>query len=124
MRNERVKLLNKTRNVEVAREVALASTFWQRTRGLLGRSSLPAGEALWIQGTRLVGCNSIHTLFMLFAIDAVFVDRELRVRKVYRDLKPWRMTWPASGAHSVFELTAGTLRDGTVEIGDELHVGG
>ena len=119
-----LKLHNKTRNVELATKLDVATSFWERTRGLLGRSNLPADEALWIQGTDLVGCNSIHTLFMRFAIDAVFVDRDLKVKKVYHDLGPWRMTWPARGAHSVFELPAGTLKSRPVEIGDELHVGG
>jgi uncharacterized protein len=118
-----LKLVNKSRNVELARQVSVARTFWSRTKGLLGRPGLPRGSALWIQGSRLVACNSIHTLFMRFRIDAVFVDRDLRVKAVYRDLGPWRMTWPASGAHSVFEFAAGTLDEAPVEIGDQLHVG-
>lgn len=58
-----------------------------RTKGLLGRKSLPLGEGLWIKR-----CNSIHTLFMRFAIDAVFVDDNLKVVSIYRNLKPWRIT--------------------------------
>ncbi len=117
------KLHNQSRQVAVADHVEQAISFWSRTRGLLGRATLPAGQALWIHGTDLIACNSIHTLFMRFAIDVIFVDRDLIVRKVYRDLKPWRMTWPAFGAHSVFELPAGTLAHRPVEVGDQLHVG-
>lgn len=123
MNAERLKLTNRTRQADIAQDVRLARSFWQRTKGLLGRASLPPGEALWIQGTELIGCNSIHTLFMRFAIDAIFVDRDLVVKKIYRDLGPWRMTMPAAGAHSVFELPAGTLQASTVDIGDKLHVG-
>jgi uncharacterized membrane protein (UPF0127 family) len=117
------KLRNQSRQVDVADHVEQAISFWSRTRGLLGRTSFPEGQALWIHGTELVACNSIHTLFMTFAIDAVFVDRDLKVKRIYRELKPWRMTWPALGAHSVFELPAGTLRHRPIEVGDQLHVG-
>jgi uncharacterized membrane protein (UPF0127 family) len=117
------RLYNQTAKSELASRVELAVTFFERTRGLLGRSQLPDGQALWIQGTPLVSCNSIHTLFMRFAIDAVFVDRNLIVKKVYRDLAPWRMTWPAAGAYSVFELPAGTLQRAPVNTGDQMHVG-
>lgn len=117
-------LTNRTKNMEVASHLDVASSFWERSRGLLGRSSLPQGSALWIKGTDLVGCNSIHTLFMRFAIDAVFVDKNLKVKKIYRNLGPWRMTWPAPGAHSVFEFSAGTFSQDSIDVGDQLHVGG
>jgi uncharacterized membrane protein (UPF0127 family) len=119
-----MKLRNKTQNdSEIACDLRVARTFLERSTGLLGRAHLPVGEALWIQGTKYLGCNSIHTLFMRFAIDAVFVDRDLKVKKVYRGLGPWKLTWPVSGAHSVFELPAGTLKQAPVAVGDQLHVG-
>lgn len=121
--SQKRRLLNQTRQIEVASHVEVADSFWSRSRGLLGRDSLADGHTLWILGTRLVACNSIHTWFMRFAIDAVFVDRDLRVRKIYRDLGPWRVTAPAAGAFSVFELPAGTLAKKTIEVGDQLHVG-
>ncbi len=119
----RLRLENKTKTIEVANNVRVARTFWQRAKGLLGEKSLPEGHALWIQGSDLVGCNSIHTFFMRFPIDVIFVDRNLKVTKVYRNLGPWRVTWPAPGAHSVFELPAGSLSLHTVEVGDQLYVG-
>jgi uncharacterized membrane protein (UPF0127 family) len=118
-----LKLFNKSSGQEIASQVRLAQGFWKRNNGLLGVSHLPKGHGLWIQGSWLVGCNSIHTFFMRFSIDAIFVDRELRVKSVYQDLRPWRATWPTTGAFSVFELPAGTLKEATVEIGDVLNVG-
>lgn len=123
MMKGRMRLENKTRAIEVASDVRVAKSFWQRAKGLLGEKSMPEGSALWIQGSDLVGCNSIHTFFMRFAIDVIFVDRDLKVTKVYRNLGPWRMTWPALGAHSVFELPAGSLSRHQVEVGDQLYVG-
>ncbi len=118
-----MKLVNRTQNSELAGDLEIAETFMSRSIGLLGRANLPTGHALWIQGSRLVSCNSIHTMFMRFAIDAVFVDQKLIVRKVCHNLGPWRMTWPVVGANSVFELPAGTLNRGKTQIGDQLHVG-
>lgn len=118
-----MKLINKTKNVEVADSVRVANTFFKRAKGLLGERELSRGSALWIQGSRLADCNSIHTWFMRFAIDAVFVDKNLVVKAVHHNLTPWRVTWPAIGAKSVFELPSGTLSERPVDIGDQLYVG-
>ena len=79
----------------------LAATPSLRLRGLLGRSGLPDGEGLLLRPA-----GSIHTLFMRFPIDVVFLDRELGVRKVVRELGPWRLTFER-GARSALELAAG-----------------
>src|SRR5690606_20119829 len=69
-------LLNRTRNSTVANRIEVATTFFSRLKGLLGRNSLGAGESL-----RIDSCSSIHTFFMRFAIDALFVDKSLTVKK-------------------------------------------
>jgi len=79
----------------------VADTPFTRMRGLLGRSSLEPGE-----GMLFTRSGSIHMLFMRFAIDAVFCDRDLVVLKVARGLRPWR-TASARGAKVVIELAAG-----------------
>lgn len=90
----------------------LATSPVARMRGLLGRSSLEPGESMLFRPA-----GSIHMFFMRFAIDAVFCDRELRVVKVVRNLRPWRMA-AARGAKVVVELSAGAAAD--IEPGDEL----
>ena len=110
-------LHNKTKNSVVAREILEARSHWSRLKGLLGTNELPLGKTLWIPH-----CNSIHTCFMNYAIDAIFVDRNLRVRSIQEDLWPWRMTFPDWKATSVFELPAGTAKKCAIEIGDQLHV--
>ena len=72
-----------------------------RMRGLLGRSGLEPGEGMLFRHT-----GSIHMLFMRFAIDAVFCDRELVVLDVERGLRPWRMA-SRRGAKTVVELAEG-----------------
>ena len=112
------KLMNKTKNKLVAPEIAIATSFYSRGRGLLGRKLLPREEGLWIKP-----CKSIHTFFMNFPIDAAFVDKNLRVLAVYGKLNPWRLAMPMNfKVHSVFELAGGVLTETETEIGDELYV--
>ena len=85
-------------------------------RGLLGRRSLPAGE-----GILLRPAGSIHTFFMRFPIDAVFLDRDLLVLRIERSLGPWRTaSW--HGAKAVVELASGECERRGIEIGDALAV--
>ena len=77
---------------------------------------LDEGEGLWI-----VPCESVHTLFMKFAIDLVYLDKNKKVRKVRNAVPPWQLSACLS-AHSVLELPAGTAaRTGTVA-GDQLEI--
>lgn len=94
---------------QIASDLRTADTLFSRTKGLLGRSCLPKGEGLWIKR-----CNSIHTAFMKFPIDVLFVDKNLKVVSVYENLKPWRITRLHLCASSVIELPAGTLADTTM----------
>jgi uncharacterized membrane protein (UPF0127 family) len=80
---------------------SIADRPWSRMRGLLGRSGLAQGEGLLLKP-----CGSVHTLFMRFPIDVVFLDRELSVVAVRPDLRPWR-TAGARGAKVSLELAAG-----------------
>ena len=86
-------------------------------RGLLGCAELPAGE-----GVLLRPAGSIHTHFMRFSIDAVFLDRELRVLDVRSAMSPWR-TARVRGAKAVLELRAGEADRRGIAVGDVLAVG-
>ena len=94
----------------------VAETPLARTKGLLGRRALGEGEGLLLRRTW-----SIHTFFMRFPIDAVFLDREMRVVSLRPDLKPWRAA-AKRGAKSVLELPAGECERRGVEVGDVLRV--
>jgi uncharacterized protein len=108
-------LLNRTRGAVLALRVERAERVLDRFRGLLGRASFEEGRALAI-----APCASIHTFFMKFPIDAVFLDRRGRVVRALSDLRPWRATRFHLRAVRAVELPAGTLaRTGTRE-GDEL----
>lgn len=112
-------LISKTKGRVILPRLETAKTFLPRAVGLLSRSSLPADEGLLIER-----CSSIHTFFMRFPIDCVFVDRELRVKAIYADVRPWRFAWPVGrGAHAVIELASGTAERLGLQVGEELHVG-
>lgn len=111
-------LKNETSNTVLASNVAEAKTFKQRSKGLLGKTSFPSDQTLWIKK-----CQSIHTFFMKFPIDAIFVDENLVVTNVVYNLKPWRITpyyWKSS---SVFEFYSGSINQESISIGDKLYVG-
>ena len=95
---------------------SIADRALSRLRGLLGRSELPPGEGLLLRPT-----PSIHTWFMRFRIDVVFLDRELRVLAVRSELRPWRMA-VQPGARAVLELAAGEARGRGIRPGVELRL--
>ena len=106
---------NQTRDKVLASRAIEAKSFASRFIGLMGKKDLPFGEGLHISP-----CNSIHTFFMKIPIDAVFLDKQLKVVKVCSAMVPWRVSNIYWGAHSVLELPAGTTSaSGTAE-GDQL----
>ena len=107
-------LADETGKVVVER-CELADGMWSRMRGLLGRKSLDQGAGLLIVPT-----NSIHTFFMAFPIDAVFLDKTLRVRSIVPEVKPWRMSL-RRGSHSVLELAAGEAERAGIKEGSRLE---
>ena len=88
----------------LAQEVELATNFFTRAKGLLGRSFLPPEKGLLIRP-----CNSIHTFFMQFAIDVIFLNRRNEVLKILRNLPAGRVTWPYWSAYQVLELAANVV---------------
>jgi uncharacterized protein len=98
----------------VCERCVLADTALTRMRGLLGRRELPSGE-----GILLRPASSVHMAFMRFPIDAVFLDRDLRVMKVASDLRPWRAAG-TRGAKAVLEIPAGEADRRGLTVGDRL----
>ena len=109
-------LRNARHEYVVARTLETAFDREARNRGLLGRSSLADDAALI-----LAPCNSIHTFFMRFAIDVVFVDRDGRVRRTRQALRPWRIQ-AAPRAFAVVELASGALVRSNTRAGDRLYL--
>ena len=109
-------LINERTRAAIATEVELASTRATRRRGLLGRDSLPPSSALM-----LTPCLAVHTAFMRFTIDVMFLDIDGYTVKLVSDVPPWRMTASAR-AHTVVEMAAGSLRRHAIALGDRLYL--
>ena len=101
----------------VCERCVLADTALARTRGLLGRRQLPSGE-----GILLRPASSVHMAFMRFAIDAVFLDKELHVLKIASNLRPWRVAG-SRGAKAVLEIASGEAARRGISVGDRLVAG-
>ncbi len=106
---------NATRERDLMTQGLTADRPWSRVRGLIGCAPLKEGQGLWI-----TPCNGIHMLFMSFAIDAVYLDRERRIVALDADMAPWQLGRFIRGAHSVLELPAGTIAATGTEVGDQL----
>ena len=109
-------VLNRTRGATIASNVRLADTPRARRIGLLERDKLAPGEGLWIYPTQ-----AIHTFGMQFPIDVAFLDRRLRVKRMYHNLAPYRLTSLVLSAKSVLELPSGSLAGTGTAVGDELQ---
>ena len=110
-----MRITNRTRNTLLGQRVTLASGWWSRLRGYLGRSEPNQGE-----GILLVHCNGIHTFGMTFDLDVVFLDERGRVLELCRSLRPWRMPVRVSKAVYVLEVPEGTINSSGTQVGDEL----
>lgn len=108
---------NGDRGTVLAERVTSANTFFGRFRGLMGRAELPTGHGLLLDGD-----NSIHTFFMRFPIDVVFLDRQRRVVHLMHRVAPWRISKIIWRARAVLELPPGTLASTDTRVGDLLKV--
>ena len=99
----------------IVRELQLADSIWGRFWGLLPRKGLEPGE-----GLLLTPCRGIHTFFMRFSIDALYLDDQMRVVAVFPEVKPWRLLPYLKEARQVLEVASGAVSALGVEVGDQL----
>jgi uncharacterized membrane protein (UPF0127 family) len=104
--------INVTKGVALATELEIATSFAARTKGLLGRRGLPKDGGMLIDP-----CPSVHTWFMRFPIDVIFLDGKNRVVGLKRNLKPFRMAGAWRGAKTM-ELPVGIIATTRTQRGD------
>ena len=112
-----MKLVHKETNTVLAKDLRIAKTFMERLQGLMFRKNF-LGDGLIIEP-----CNSIHNCFVRFPIDAVFVDKNMKIVKILRNFKPWRFSLIYFKAKKVVELPGGSLSE-TIKKDDLLEVQG
>jgi hypothetical protein len=100
----------------LAKRASLADSFMERALGLMFSKDLGDRDALIIEPT-----NSIHTFFMNYPIDVIFINRDHKVVKVFNKLKPWRMTRMYFSASKAIEFMGGTL-PGDIGPGEKLEI--
>jgi len=112
-----LRVIDTTRGTTVGDKVELADTSLTRMFGLLGRKGLDAGGGLWIKPS-----SGVHTFFMLFSIDVIGLDSNLKVIKLWHCLPPFRVTSVSMKLKSVVELPCGAIKAAGVQIGDQLEI--
>ena len=100
-----MRCFNPTTQEVLANNLKMKDTFFGRLIGLMFKKSLPAGS-----GIILKPCTQIHTCFMRFNIDVVFLDKNLKVLHIIENMKPWRISPLLLKARYIVELPAGTLK--------------
>jgi hypothetical protein len=110
--DDRLQVINVTKETILASHAEAAKSGGKRSKGLLGRDCLAPGEGMWI-----VPCEAVHTFFMRFAIDLVYLDRKNRIKKIASAVPPWRLSACLS-AYSVLELPSGTIENSKSSPGD------
>lgn len=109
-------LVNQHTDETIAEHVEVAVSRKTRRKGLLGRTVFAPASAMV-----LAPCAAIHTMFMRFAIDVIFVDEDGRALRIVQALRPWRIA-VAPFAHAVIELPANVVRGYRVSVGDRLYL--
>jgi hypothetical protein len=110
---------NVTRQTFLATQLAVANTHYARLVGLVGTpaSRFGSGAGLWI-----VPCHGVHTLFMRFPIDVLYLDSERRVVRIDHSVQPWRLTTVLVEAATVLELPAHTVWSTGTKVGDQIEI--
>jgi uncharacterized membrane protein (UPF0127 family) len=107
-------LVSETTGKTVVEQLSIADGFWSRLVGLQLRRPLPSDS-----GLLLVPCKSVHTCFVRFPVDVVFLDDQGCVLAVRHNLRPWRLAFAPRKTHAVLEMTAGVTG---VEPGEALRL--
>ena len=112
-----MRIINRTRNIILADKAKNAHTFFARLIGLLNRSSLDPGEALI-----LTPSNSIHSFFMKFSFDALFLNKNNEVVALIPVFKPFRLSPLFFKAVTTIELPCGSIKSSKTGINDKIEI--
>lgn len=111
-----VRVVNQSKGTVIAERATVARGAWDRGRGLMFRKSLNPGTGLVIDP-----CSSIHSMWMRFPIDVLYVDRDGAVVRVDAAMRPWRIGPLFAGGRAVVELPEGAAARSRTERGDRLR---
>ena len=109
-------IVNQTKKAAIAPKTRVAGSWTRRLIGLLGTTALPEGEGLWLSP-----CTSVHSFFMRYPIDILFLNAQHEVIH-QQTLVPWRLSKVKAKSVGVLELPAGTLLKTGTTAGDVLSL--
>jgi len=112
-----MRLINQTKNTVLAEDVFIADTPFKRIRGLLDRKVFLPGQAVILEP-----CNSVHTFFMRFPIDIIFVDKNYKVIQILSGFNPYKISHIYWHSSKVIELPAGSLNLTRTQVQDQLQL--
>jgi uncharacterized membrane protein (UPF0127 family) len=112
----KLRIRNLTKGTELADRADIADTSATRQKGLLKHTGLAEGEGLWI-----VPCEGVHTFFMKFPIDVIFINKKRIVTKIRSNMLKSRIALSLS-AHSTVELPVGMIEKSKTQVGDQLEL--
>ncbi len=110
-----MKILNKHKQIVLATKVLRAESFFQRLKGLIGTQGLKDGMGLLI-----VPCSSVHTCFMRYPIDVMFLDEDNKILHIMHSMQPYRFSPIVTGAKKVLELPAGICLSTSTAVNDQV----
>ncbi len=112
-----MRIINKNKDALLAENAIIADNIFTRIKGLLGRKALAQGSALVIKP-----CNAIHSFFMRFPIDVLFIGDKGKTIAIKKSFKPFRLTGIYWGVKFVVELPAGVIDETSTAVGDEISL--
>ena len=115
-----LRAVNQTRATVLCEHLEEAGGMTGKSRGLLGRDRLEAQAGMLFEAGRLEPFMCMHMLFMRFAIDIVFLNRQGRAIRIDNNLRPWRISSIVWGARKALELPAGAAARSQTEVGDQI----
>jgi len=114
---KKVKITNLKNNQIIGQNINEAIQLYDRSKGLMFSSDMKGFDGLLIRS-----CNSVHTCFMQYSIDLIFIDKQDRVVKCIEHKQPWRMTLFYFKASSTLEVPIGTIKRANITEGDHLRI--
>ncbi|MCF7870476.1 MAG: DUF192 domain-containing protein [Candidatus Omnitrophica bacterium] len=110
------KIINETKQIDLVNSAQVASGFFLRLLGLMFKKKIGPEQALIFYRA-----PSIHTFFMRFPIDIIFLDQEMKVKRLIQGLKPWRFV-VCRGAQITIELPPAKISQVKAQIGDKIEI--
>ncbi|MDV3428406.1 MAG: DUF192 domain-containing protein [Bacillota bacterium] len=106
-----------TNNEEICKSLIVADSFFKRLKGLMFTKELPPDSSMYINP-----CGQIHTFFMNYDIDVLYLDKNNVILDIDESIKPGKIGKKVKGAAAVIELQGGKIRKSNIKIGQAIEI--